>query len=186
MESVYFWCAVVGGTTLAIQTLLLLVGFGVESVDLDSVGDLPDSDLGHGDVFFKFLTVQTFVAFFTFFGLTGLLLVERDTASPLREIIAGGVGLGAFTLVGYLMALLQRLQSDGNLILKKAIGTSAQVYLRIPPAHTGQGKVTVVLHGRSMQYKAITAGPEIPTGHEVQIVGVPSANTVEVIATKEV
>lgn len=186
MESLFFWCSVVGGTILVAQTVLLILGIG--DVDADAGADFSDvdpGDFGHGNVFAKALTFQTFVAFLTFFGLAGMACRRGELNSTLSLIIAIASGLTAFALVGYLMALLTALQGKGNVELQNAVGSTARVYLRIPAQKKGAGKVTVAVQGRSIECRAVTVGSEIATGEEVQIIGVRGPRTVEVVATEK-
>jgi hypothetical protein len=189
MESVFFYCAVVGGTVLVLQTVLIVLGLGHTDTDFavdHDPGDVLDTsgDHGHGhagDAFFKILSFKTLVAFVTFFGLGGLACLNSGlkTTSSLAAAIA--VGLAALWLVAWLMAALAKLQSTGTLDLRNAVGASAKVYLRIPAKHAAPGKVTVLVQGRSIECKATTSGEEIPTGSAVRVVGLIGPDTLEVL-----
>jgi hypothetical protein len=196
-NNLYLLCATVGGTVLVVQTILLLFGAGGDA-DSDvhvHVGDMHHGDLGHdaglahehgtdhhhhGDSFLKLLSFKTVVAFITFFGLAGLACTRNGIAEIAALFIAVGAGSVALYIVAYLMAAMYRLQSKGNLDLRNAVGGTAKVYLRVPGERSGQGKVLVAVQGRKVECKAVTSGPEIPTGAEVRIVGL-SADTAEVI-----
>jgi hypothetical protein len=183
METVYLYCAAIGGGLLLIQVILLLVGGG----DTDLDGDMsPDVDLadapdaGDAASVVVQLSVKTVIAFITFFGLAGMASIEAEFTQTTTLLTAIGSGAAAFFLVGYLISLLMSLQSDGNVDLKDAVGSSATVYLRIPEKNTGSGKVTVAVGGRMMTKKAITKGEQIPTGTEVIIRGMTAPDTFEV------
>jgi hypothetical protein len=187
LRTVFLVCATAGGTVLVVQTILLVLGVGADTdSDLDP-GDLHDAghafghdhghDHGHlhdhaeaGDSFLKLISFKTLVAFVTFFGLTGLASQKGGLSLAPTLVISVGAGVAALYIVAYLMSAFSRLQSRGNLDLKNAVGQSAKVYLRIPGQRSGQGKVTVAVQGRRVECKAVTAGPEIPTGSEVQVV----------------
>jgi membrane protein implicated in regulation of membrane protease activity len=187
-------CATAGGTVLVVQTILLALGVGAETdSDLDP-GDLHDAghafghdhshEHGHADAsdsFLKLISFKTLVAFVTFFGLTGLASQKGGLTTAPTLVLSVGAGVAALYIVAYLMSVLSRLQSRGNLDFKNAIGQSAKVYLRIPGQRSGQGKVTVSLQGRRVECKAITAGEEIPTGSEVQVVAASTAGVLEVL-----
>ncbi|MEW6741212.1 MAG: hypothetical protein AB1486_00510 [Planctomycetota bacterium] len=195
MESLFFWCAVVGGTVLVIQTLMLLLGgLGGDTeahTDVDhDVGttEVHGHDMSHDStvtdaqhaLFLKLLSLKTIVAFLTFFGLAGLSAVHAGTEAIPTLLIALGAGIAAMVAVAYLMAGLSRLQARGNINLQNAIGHPGKVYLRIPPHRAGPGKVTVVFQGRSVECKAVTGGLEIPTGARVWVVGLSGSDTLEV------
>jgi hypothetical protein len=79
------------------------------------------------------------------------------------------------------MASLAKLQSRGNLDIEHgAVGHVGTVYLRVPGMRKGQGKVTLVLQGRTVEVPATTSGAEIPTGAEVRVVSVSGHDSVEV------
>jgi hypothetical protein len=195
MQTVYLICAAAGGTILVVQTILIATGAGgadgdVDAGDLHHGGFAGDGHDGHvhghgddahaGDSFLKLLSFKTLVAFVTFFGLGGLASAGGGLGhapSLLIAVAAGGLALYA---VAYLMAVMSRLQSKGNLDLRHAVGETGRVYLRVPAERSGLGKVTVAVQGRKVECKAVTAGPDIPTGADVRIVGVSAADTLEV------
>ena len=180
MESVYFYCAAIGGGFLVLQTLLLFIGVGDADVDADlsPEGDASDVASGHGILLQ--LSFKTVVAFVTFFGLTGLACVGAEMSTGATLGISIAAGLAAFWLVAYLMSLLLSLQSTGTIDLSGAVGSSAKVYLRIPEKNSGFGKITVAVQGRTVTEKAVTRGEGIPTGSEVIIDGMTSGDTFEV------
>ena len=184
METLYLICATVGGSILVIQTVLLMLGIGGDDVghgELD--GHLTDADLvDGGDAFVKFLSFKALVAFVTFFGLTGLAGWQAGWGRGPSLLAAIGAGVVAMLVIGYLMAGLARLKSSGTLDLHNAVGREGKVYLRVPAAGQGQGKVTVDVQGRSVECKAVSSGAEIPTGARVRVVATPTADTVEVQA----
>ncbi len=190
MQTLYFYCAVVGGVILVLQTVLLIFAGADADVDtdvdvdgdVDSGVDLHDADhVGDaGDAFVKVLSFKTIVAFLTFFGLTGLACLEAGVDSTWTFIASGGAGLAALYIVGWLMAMLWKLRSDGNEDLGNAIGTKGKVYLRVPGNEQGIGKVTVTVQGRLITRKAVTTGSEIPTGAVVDVVALSGDDTLKV------
>lgn len=196
MQTVYLICAAAGGTILVIQTILIATGAGGHGADGDiDPGDLHDGDVGDGahdghvhghddahagDSFLKLLSFKTLVAFVTFFGLGGLASAGGGLGNMPSLLIAVAAGALALYSVAYLMGVMARLQSKGNIDLRQAVGETGRVYLRVPGARGGLGKVTVALQGRKVECKAVTSGPDIPTGADVRVVGVNAADTLEV------
>ena len=180
MDTVYFYCAAIGGGILVLQTVLMLIGAGDTDFDTDLAPDMDAGDAGAASSVLFQLSFKTVVAFLTFFGLAGMLCLESEMTTGATLSIAVASGACAFFLVGYLMSLLISLQSSGNLDLKKAIGSSAKVYLRIPEHNTGFGKVTVAVSGRVVTQKAITKGEALATGARVTISGMSAPDTYEV------
>jgi hypothetical protein len=182
MESLYFWCAVVGGTILVLQTLLLVLGGG----DADAGADGGGHDLAaHDDAanaFFKVLSLKAIVAFLTFFGLAGLGAGHAGISRVPVLLIALGAGAAAFYMVAWLMDGLSRLQARGNVELDNALGSVGRVYLRVPARRAGRGKVTLTVQGRTLECGALTDGHELETGATVRVVAVLEPNLVEVTA----
>ena len=188
ITDVYLVCAVVGGTILVLQTLLM--AFGVSHGDHDISHDV-GHDMAHDgangpahegkDLFFlKWLSLKTIVACLTFFGLAGLTAERAGLAPIVGLYVAILSGTAAIVIVGALMASLAKLQSAGNLDLENAVGLFAKVYLRVPAGRTGRGKVTLEMQGRVVEVEAVTAGPEIPTETDVKVVAVVSGEALEV------
>jgi len=149
------------------------------------VGQDVGHEVGHSDAYqasyLKVLSFKTLVAFFTFFGLGGLASRKSGLEPGPTMLIALGAGLAALYVVAYLMSMLFRLQSRGNINLANAVGQTGKVYLRIPEKNSGTGKVNVMVQGRLVECKARTTGTEIPTGAEVKVVGVVGSNTLDVL-----
>jgi len=169
----YLGAAALGGGVLALQTVLLLFG-----------GDSGDGEAGAHDSSdgFGFLSIRTVASFLTFFGLMGLYGRASDWGTGATIGAATGAGLAMMTLVAWLFSLQRNLAQEGTLEPAGAVGHTARVYLRVPAGRSGQGKVTVALQGRTAEFNAVTAGPELPTGAEVRVLRQVDPNTFEVEA----
>ncbi|MCC6671026.1 MAG: NfeD family protein [Planctomycetes bacterium] len=190
MTSIYWYSAVVGGTVLVVQVLLLALGVGAgDHSDVDP-GDVSHGDAGHGHAgadsgdagwFFKVLSFKTLVAFATFFGLSGLAAESAQLGHGLSLGLAVAAGFVALFTVAWLMEAMHSLQSSGNLDLGNAVGANATVHLRIPGTRTGQGKVLLSVQGRKVECKAVTPGEPIATGAEVRVVGLDGPDVLAVV-----
>ena len=178
MDTLFLLCALGGGTILVLQTGLMLIGIGDTDLDVDDTDTVLSGD--EANIFFKVLSLKTVVAFFTFFGLTGKWGQANEMTTSNTLLIAVGAGLASVFLVYYMMKGLKSLQSSGTLNLENAVGHTAEVYLRIPPAGDGAGKVSLVVQGRSVECAATSVGPEIPTGARVQVTRTLASKSVEV------
>lgn len=181
---------------LLIQTILTLIGIGDNGVDSD-IGDADiDADAADG-VFgaeltdgdsdpsgldgLRIFSVRGIIAFFVVFGWTGILL---DSLS-LSPVISVGVGAVAGFLIMLLIALLFRavmkLESDGNVDNRNALGVSGTVYLKIPPNCEGTGKVNIMIQGSYCERDAVTDENEaLPTGCEIVVMSLSGQNTLVV------
>lgn len=193
MEMFFGVCAVLGGTVLLCQFVLTLVGFegdadiddfggqgGGHSTGHDTSHDGSDGHQHGANWIFGVLTFRTIVAALTFFGLTGLAGNSAGMSPPATLTIAVLAGLAAMYGVHWMMQGLYRLRSDGTARIERAVGQTGTVYLRVPAKKSGVGKVTVSLQGRTMEYQAMTAHDELPTGNRIVVVDVIGRDTVEV------
>ena len=115
------------------------------------------------------------------YSLTGLACRQAGLTGLPTALAAVGAGSVAFFLVAHLMTAMMKLQSDGTLDLKNAIGSVAEVYLKVPGHRAGHGKVNVQVQGRKVECKALTEGAEIQTGQPVRIIEVLGPRTVSVL-----
>jgi hypothetical protein len=183
----------VGGTLIVCQFLLTLLGMGG---DHDAGADHGGGDHGGGDAgnhdhggtehstswLFSMLTIRTLAAAVAFFGLTGLAAHRAAFEEPQTIALASGAGLAAFFLVGWLMRFLHRLNIDGTVRIERALGCPGAVYLSIPGASAGLGKVFVNVLGRTIEYQARTAQHALPAGAPIVVVGIVGPDTVLVAA----
>lgn len=92
-------------------------------------------------------------------------------------IIAVVCGFAAACGMAGAMVGMERLQTSGNINPQNAIGKIGTVYLTIPPARSGRGKVNVLVQERYVEYEAITSsGDPIPTSTEIKVTGYAGAN----------
>ncbi len=169
MYTLYMWSALIGGGLLVLQLLLTLLG---GDSDVDGEADVGADGAG--------LSFRTAVAFLTFFGLGGMIGLNAGLSPAFSLALACLAGAVAFWLVGLAMYQVSRLRSEGNVDINNAVGVEAKVYLKIPAERGGEGRVTVPIQGRTMQYRAITGGAELQTGALCRVVAVHAGSTLEV------
>jgi len=174
-ELVYLGSAAVGGSLMIVQIVLGMIGADADAdVELDADLDVDGADGGGA------LSIRALVAFLTFFGLSGMAATKGGLGPWAAAGVAVVTGSMAFWLTGLLMAQLYKLRSSGTVQVRNAMGAEARVYLRVPAAKSGEGKVTVAVQGRTVEYRAITAGRELRTGEFCRVVAIHGPNTVEV------
>jgi membrane protein implicated in regulation of membrane protease activity len=168
MSTVFLYCSVIGGTILVLQFLMLAFGVGGDTEAHG--GSHAGHDVGHDQgAFLKLFTLQTLSTFFCFFGLVGLG-TEQFGWSPLAVlVVAVGAGITALWFVAKAMRGLSRLQAQGNVDLRNAVGSTGSVYLRIPAAGQGHGRVLLRVQDRTVECRAVSNGAEIPTGIAVRV-----------------
>jgi hypothetical protein len=182
IKTLYLACAVLGGSILLIQTVLMLFGGGDSDVPhVDAHPDIGAADSGEGhDPGFGLISIRSVASFFCFFGIVGMY--GASAGWPPLATVGAAVGAGGVMLlaVAWLFSLQRKLYAQGNLDPRSAVGRTARVYLRIPAANSGKGKITLSLQGRTAEYSASTKGAEIATGSEVTVTRLITEDTFEV------
>jgi hypothetical protein len=183
VETTYTLALLIGGTALAFQFVLMLFGFGGDDdlPGLDSPDALADADLGGGDGhwFYEVLSLRTFSAALTFFGLAGKTLAAYGVAELPTFVLSTLVGLAAMYAVYWLFKQVFKLQHSGTENVRNAIGQPATVYVPIPASRGGMGKVTFQMQNRLVEYQAVTEeGRRLATGEKVIVVAVEKADLV--------
>ncbi len=168
-QTVFLGLAVVGGSILTIQTIMLLIG-------LDGDVDV-DADAGDG---LGFVSIRTLSSLLATFGLVGWWAMGEGYTVASAAGMGLAAGLVVMVLVAWLFSLQSKLHQDGTLNSAQAVGLTATVYLVVPGQGAGKGKITVNVQGRSHEFTATTQGDTIPTGQEVRIVRQITENTFEV------
>ncbi len=188
-----FYCIAIPSTfVLLIQTILMFIGFDGDGDDIgsgiDDIGDSVPDDISDG-VFgedsitevhdasgFEGLRIFTFrgiIAFFVVFGWVGVVMEDAGAPLYLTLPVAFISGFAIMFVMAFLFRALMKLRSDGNADNRNAVGCSGKVYLTIPAARSGDGKVSVMLQGAYVERNAVTDDAEaIPTGAEIVVVGV--------------
>lgn len=195
LQKVLFIIACATTLIMIIQIILMLVGAGsngFESAEGDLVGgsdfdgdagfdggsDLAQSDLGaFGMKLLGMRSITAFLCIFSWIGYTCAYLMDWWWA----VLIGVGAGLVASLLVAFLMTMVEKTQTDGTTNIRRAVGSSAEVYLRIPAERSGTGKINVIVQERMVEVNAVTDEKEdIPTGAAVIVDSVVSDGLVVV------
>ena len=204
MENLFTYCAVIGGVLFVGQMVLMLIGIGGEHADFDIGGidididiDVPDGDmeydggghfdvLGHNDsLFVGILTVKSLIAAVTVFGFAGKWALDKGFSEVYTALIATVAGGAILYLVGWVFKELYKIRTDGTVKIQNTIGCSGEVYLPVPSGKESVGKVTISVAGRTMEYTAMTAGKELPSGTPITVVAVLGPDMVEVEGVNE-
>jgi membrane protein implicated in regulation of membrane protease activity len=197
LDTIFLIAAVVGGTVLVCQFALTLMGLGHDGFDVghhgggfggdahlgDSLHGLGSGDGPHPDSSWLFgvLSFRTLVAAAAFFGVAGKAALSAGYAQSTSLILAILVGLSAMYGMYWLLRLIGSLNSAGNERITNAIGRPATVYIPIPPAGKGAGKVQLSMQNRIVEYQAVTDEAEpLKTGEAVEVVEVTGGDVVRV------
>ncbi len=167
LELVFFYIAIVGSVLLIIQIIMLLVSFGGAG-DMDMDGDFDgDTDTDSG---LSLFTIKSMTAFFAFGGWCGFAAASYISNAWAPILIAVATGVAAMFCVALSMRAVAKLQCSGNIVKEKMIGKTATVYVSVPPARSGRGKIVLTAQGSYTEIDAVTdENARIPVDERVKI-----------------
>ena len=163
-----------------IQSILTFVGADADSnFDVDVDTSMDGADLSNIDGGSNLYTFRNFVNFILGFGWSAILLQESITSVPLLIVVSVVIGLALVAAVMYLFKWLAGMQQSGNInVRKSAAGCEGKVYLTIPAARSGMGKVQITISGAVREYDAVTESESsLKTGTSIRVVDAIDANT---------
>ena len=169
----FFWTiACCASLVFIIQTIMTFIGLGTDA-DVDagpmdgSVDSVEDGSLS--GVF----SFRNLVNFLLGYGWAGVLLFDDIAKRWLLQLVAIAVGLAFVLAFVFMFRQVMKLAHDGSFRMQETVGLKADVYLRIPAARAGRGKVQVSVKGSIHEIDAVTDNDaEIPTGGQVEILEV--------------
>ena len=167
----FFWTiACCASLVFIIQTIMTFIGLGTDA-DVDagpmdgSVDSIEDGALS--GVF----SFRNLVNFLLGYGWAGVLLIDDLEKRWLLQLVAIAVGVLFVLAFVFMFRQVMKLSHDGSFKINEAVGLKADVYLRIPAARSGRGKVQVSVKGSIHEIDAVTDNDaEIPTGGQVEII----------------
>lgn len=175
---------------LLLQTVLLLFGLGGHDADHGEIDTDHDFDHGfdhdadhdfdhdahdgaHHAAGIRLFTLRGIVALFAVGGWLGVAMCDLGLSPALAGLIAAAGGFAALVIAALVIKYALRLQDNGNIAAKNAVAHTATVYIPIPAARSGCGKVTMNLQERFVEMEALTdCDRTLKTGETVQVVGV--------------
>ena len=172
VNTLFLVCAAIGAVVLIAG--LVLGAVGAEHHDADG-HDTPSDGL-------QLFSVRALSAGVAFFGVGGLAAGALGWSTLPALLLAALLGAGAMVGVALSMRAMLTMERDGSVQIDRAVGASGTVYVPVPAAMSGAGKVTLTLQGRTVEYQAVTPdGDGLPTGTPVLVVDVRGHDTVEVV-----
>lgn len=193
------YCIAIPATlVLVIQTILSLFGGfegggGVDFSDTSGIdfhggsdiGEIADAaDMGSSNTIgdggnpadfsiMSMLTLQGIVTFLTVMGWCSIVAIASGTPPFLSILVGIALGFVAMYAAARILHASSKLTESGTLDLRNAIGETGRVYIPIPEAGNGIGKITLQLQGRYIEGAAMAYGEKmLPTGEVVRVVDV--------------
>jgi membrane protein implicated in regulation of membrane protease activity len=129
-----------------------------------------DSDSGDTDLPFEIFTLRNLINFLLGFSWTGISLYDSIANKLILILISVAVGILFIGIFFILIKQILKLGEDNSFKFENTINQTATVYLTIPEAKSGVGKVQVSVNGSYHELQAMTeASEKITTGSVVKI-----------------
>ena len=168
VEKIFWGISVPFSVLFLIQMVMTFLGGDVDDVAADGDADVS----GDTGIDFQFLTLKNLIAFFTIFGWTGIICLNMGFGPGISTFIATIAGLIMMVIMASIMYFMGKLTEEGTLNLNNAIGKVGNVYLTIPGARKGMGKVQIQVQGLQTLDAITDAEKDIKTGAVVEVIEV--------------
>lgn len=161
-----------------ILALMLIASLAGGDADVDA-----DIDVGGGAGAFS---AKGILAFLTFFGLGGWVMLRAGSPVWLASVVGLGAGYAVMSVLAVLLARLRGLDADGGRRGDLMLRQEGDVYLTVPSSGRGVGRVQVRQGARLVEVEAVTKGPSIPSGSRARVVEVLGPGRVRVEAVRRI
>jgi membrane protein implicated in regulation of membrane protease activity len=170
-----FWfIAIPASLVFLVQTVMTFTGADAsDGIDADF-----DSNLSGTDAPFQLFSLRNLVNFMLGTGWAGISLYDTIGSRPLLIFVSFLVGCAFIALFFVSIRQIRRLGEDNSFKITNALSKTGEVYLSIPAAKNGKGKVQVSVNGAFHELEAITEREKIETGTLVRIVKIESNSLV--------
>ncbi len=185
--------ALIGTLVFVLKLGLMLIGGDGGDGDVDIDVDV-DADLdigadasealesGDSTAAFTYISIQGVAALIMGFGWGGLIGMFTLEWSVLPSVAAGlGFGFFLMWLLSMLFRAIFSLQGSGNIHIRDTLGCEGSVYVNVPGAGQGMGRVRLIISERARIYRASTEGETLPTNTRVKVAKANRDNTVTVV-----
>ncbi len=181
MMKILWTVTLVASVLFVIQSILTFIGADADAdFDTDIDTGMDGGDLSNIEGGSNLYTFRNFVNFCLGFGWSAILLQDSIPSAALLILVSALIGVALVAAVMYLFKWLSSMQQSGNInVQKQAAGCEGKVYLPIPAARGGAGKVQITIAGSVREYDALTESEEaLKTGTPIRVVDALDANTV--------
>jgi hypothetical protein len=172
----YWIIAGIASLIFIIQMALTFIGMDTsDGLQADFSGDVD------ADGPFQFFSLRNLVNFFLGFGWGGVCFYNTFTAKIWVTVFAFLTGILFVLLFFVIIKQFMKLEKDNTFQLPDTLGKIADVYLAVPEAKSGKGKIQISVKGAFHEIDAITEEERIPTGSKAKVVEIIDSQTVLVI-----
>ena len=137
----------------------------------DSADTDMDGDIGHLDSPMELFTLRNVINFLLGFSWGGISFYNTIENKLFLVFAACSVGVIFVTLFFYIIQQIKKLEENNTFDFQSVIGKEADVYLRIPEAGKGIGKIQISHKGTLHEIDAVSESAAFATGQKVLILG---------------
>lgn len=164
----FWYIALPTSVIFAIQSILTFVGAdSSDGVEADF-----DADFDGSDAPFQLFSLRNLINFLLGFSWTGISFYNSIANQNILIAVSALVGIVFVVLFFVIIKQIKKLAEDNTFKLSQAINRSANVYLTIPAAKAGKGKVSLSVGGSLKELDAVTEHESIASGAVVKIIGI--------------
>lgn len=168
----FWYVAIPASLIFVIQTILTFTGMGAsDGIDADFDGDFSGEDTP-----FQIFSLRNLINFLLGFSWTGISLYNSISNELVLIAISLLVGLLFVYIFFVVINQVQKLAEDNTFKIQNVVGKTAEVYLNIPAAKIGKGKVMVSVNGSYHELDAVTEGEALKPNSLVKIKSLESGN----------
>lgn len=183
---VLYAVAIISTALFLFKGILLIFGISGTDTPIDADGapdDISDCDADGNVRYFSLVGILSFLSVGSWGAILALTISQSHIIAICAWIVAGTAEMIA---VARLVRFLRRLQESGNVRTERAIGKIGEVYLSVPPAEHGEGKVNLVINSGLKEFQAVSLDKTaIPTGTKVRIIDIQNDETLVVQRVSE-
>jgi membrane-bound ClpP family serine protease len=136
-----------------LQTMMTFLGLSDGETDMDS-------DTGDIELPFEIFTLRNLIHFLLGFSWTGISFYDSLKNKTVLIIISVIVGFLFVAIFFFLIKQILKLSENNSFKIESTLNQTAQVYLTIPEAKSGKGKVLISINGSIHELDAMTLSTE--------------------------
>jgi hypothetical protein len=172
-----FWfIAIPTSLIFLIQTILTFIGAdATDGIDADFNSD---ADGSHEP--FHLFSFRNLINFLLGFGWGGISFYNSVSSPMLLIFLSLLIGIAFVGVFFIIIQQIRKLAEDNTFKLSDTLHKTAEVYLTIPEAKKGTGKIMISVGGTVHVLDAVTENQRIETGSVVKVIQVETNNFVTV------
>lgn len=184
---VYWVIALITSLVFLIQMVLTFIGIGDADSDMDFGSDADfggDADFSDGDTLdtggaMQLFTIRSLINFLLGLGWGGVCLYSVIPNTIVLSLVAILVGLLFVYIFLIIYKQLRKLERNGAYHIDDCVGKTVDVYLTVPAARSGKGKVQISFSGSVQELAALTdSEAPLRSGSKVRVLEVIDSTTV--------